>query len=271
LALLTAGIIQSLIAGDALQDHVAIPVAYSLGDKEFEGQLVYHPEAARKASEKGVEMPGIYMVPNWMGMSDEAIEKAKGIAGKDSIIFVADVYGVDVRPENSREASAAAGQLRSGKREALRNRAAHGLSIFKKTARDRKLPVDPGDIVGIGFCFGGGAVLEMARSGLDIKGVVSFHGNLDTGQPAQSGDIHSRILVLHGADDPFVPLEDVNAFKKEMAEAGPDWQMVTYGNTVHSFTNPHADSEGARYHPQSSRRAFTAMRYFIEELERGSE
>ncbi|MBO1347113.1 MAG: dienelactone hydrolase family protein [Hormoscilla sp. GUM202] len=121
----------------------------------------------------------------------------------------------------------------------------------------------------IGYCFGGGTVLELARSGAKVAGVVSFHGNLDTPNPTDANNIKGQILVLHGASDPFVPKEQVAAFTEEMRQANVDWQMISYGGAVHSFTNPKAGndpSKGAAYNRDADRRSWSAMQLFFAEI-----
>ena len=130
---------------------------------------------------------------------------------------------------------------------------------------------DAGKIAAIGYCFGGAGVLELARAGTDIAGVVSFHGSLDAapGMTAEAGKIPAKVLVLHGAVDPYVPAEQVAAFQKEMTDAKADWQMVFYGGAVHSFTHPEAGddpSKGAAYDESADRRSWVAMQAFFTEL-----
>jgi dienelactone hydrolase len=121
----------------------------------------------------------------------------------------------------------------------------------------------------MGYCFGGGVVLELARSGADIQGVVSFHGNLDTPYPESTKSIKPKVLILHGADDPHVPQEQVSAFQNEMRSARTDWQLNIYGNAVHAFTNPEAGSDpskGAAYNKDADSRSWEAMKSFCREI-----
>jgi dienelactone hydrolase len=120
----------------------------------------------------------------------------------------------------------------------------------------------------MGYCFGGGAVLELARSGADLSGVVSFHGNLDTSNPADAKQVKAKLLVLHGANDPNVPPAQVAAFEDEMRAAGVDWQLVVYSGAVHGFTNPANASDpstGLAYDARADRRSWQAMRAFFDE------
>ncbi|MGB6068695.1 MAG: dienelactone hydrolase family protein, partial [Desulfomonilaceae bacterium] len=130
-------------------------------------------------------------------------------------------------------------------------------------------PVDPKRLGAMGFCFGGTTVLELAYSGADLKGVVSFHGGLTAPQPAELKGIQAAILVLHGADDPHVSAADIAAFQEAMRQGGLDWQMVYFGNAVHSFTNPAAGSNkaaGVAYDPRAARRSWQYMQDFFKEI-----
>ena len=121
----------------------------------------------------------------------------------------------------------------------------------------------------MGYCFGGGVALELARSGAPLDGTISIHGSLDTPQPEQAKNIKGPILVLHGADDPFVPQDQVKAFRDEMRTAGTDWQLIEYGGAVHAFTNPTAGSDaskGMAYNPKADQRSFQAMADFYQEI-----
>lgn len=126
--------------------------------------------------------------------------------------------------------------------------------------------MDVDRIAVIGFCFGGTTALELARSGALIKGAVSFHGGLSTPRPADANNIKAKILVLHGADDPYVPTSEVQAFEDEMNAAGVDWQLIKYSGAVHSFTNPdagHDNAKGAAYHERADKRSWIAMKGFL--------
>ena len=128
---------------------------------------------------------------------------------------------------------------------------------------------DPTRIAAIGYCFGGTTVLELARSGADIAGVVSFHGGLSSPTPGDAKNIKAKVLALHGADDPNVPPKEVAAFEDEMRQAGVDWQLVAYGGAVHSFTDWNAgndNAKGAAYNERADRRSWEAMKQFFAEL-----
>ena len=236
---------------------VSKTIGYQIGDQKFEGRLVYD-NASKKLR------PALLMAPNWMGPTDAAFRKAQELAGKDYVIFVADMYGVGVRPRNADEASAASKQVYSDG-AVMRARIEKALDVLK--AQAGKAPIDLKRVGAIGFCFGGANVLELARDGADIAGVVTFHGALAKAPGVEEKPIKARILVLHGADDPYVTADQVTAFEQEMREDKVDWQLVKFGNTVHSFTDPDSHNAGqADYNPVSARRAFIMMHDFFDEL-----
>ncbi|MDA3960322.1 MAG: dienelactone hydrolase family protein [Planctomycetota bacterium] len=208
--------------------------------------------------------PLVLMVPNWLGPTAASLEKAKLIAGDRYVVVMADVYGVDVRPTTMEQAGAAAGALRAD-RPLLRQRAR--LALDQALALAGTVPIDPSKRAAIGFCFGGGTVLEMARDGVAVQAVISFHGNLDTPDSSLAKQIVTSVLVCHGAADPFVPAEQVSAFVTEMQQAEvADWTLVQYGGAVHSFTDPNAAMTGkAEYHERSAKRAFALMHSFLTE------
>ncbi len=240
----------------AQAEMVTETVRYTHGGHTFEGVLIYDDTVVG-------DRPGLVVAPNWMGINDQTLTKAKRVAGEDYVVFLADLYGADVRPQDAKEAAAAAGPLREDRTE-MAARMAAALQTLKSNADHA--PLDVNQLGAAGFCFGGTAALELARAGAEISAVVSFHGNLDTPQPAQPGDILASVLVLNGADDPVVPPEQVQAFEDEMRQAKVDWQLNNYGNAVHSFTNPQANNPGrSHYNEVAADRAFAAMRTFLTE------
>ncbi len=247
----------------AEDDMIRIPVDYRLAGTEFRGMLIYNGDEA--ARDDG-PLPGIVMFPNWMGPTENAYAKAEMIADDDYAVFVADMYGIDVRPSDDSEAAEAAAVVRDD-RELMRSRARNAVEVFHALAEEH--PIDRDKTIAIGFCFGGGTVLELARAGTDsINGAVSFHGDLASPTlDEDAGEIEIPLLVLHGAEDPYVPQSDVQAFVEAMRKGGVgDWTLVQFSDTVHSFTNPEADSDGSRYHGRSADRAFEMMDDFAEEV-----
>ena len=231
-------------------------VEYQQGDTRLVGYLAYPKEA------KG-PLPGVLVVHEWMGLNDYAKRRAEQLAELGYVAFAADIYGDGKIAANAKEAGALAGQYKKD-RALLRARTAAGLATLKAqpgVAQDK--------IAAIGYCFGGTAVLELARSGADLAGVVSFHGGLDTATPQDAKNIRAKVLALHGADDPYVPADQIAAFEQEMRTAGVDWQLIAYGGAVHGFTNPASgsdNSKGVAYNAAADARSWAAMRQFFTEL-----
>ncbi len=231
-------------------------VEYKHGNQVLQGYLAYDDEIKEKR-------PGVLVVHEWNGLQDYVKNRTQQLAKLGYVAFAADIYGKGIRPQNPQE-SAAQAKIYRQDRKLLRERAQAGLKVLQNNPL-----TDVKRIAAIGYCFGGGTVLELARSGADIAGVVSFHGNLDTPNPKDANNIKSKVLVLHGANDPYVPEEQVKAFKNEMKQANVDWQLISYGDTVHSFTNPAAGndpSKGAAYNEVSAKRSWEAMKQFFTEI-----
>lgn len=231
-------------------------VEYKQGNAVLQGYLAYDDSLMQK-------VPGVLIVHEWTGVGPYVEIRARELAKLGFVAFAADIYGKNIRPKNRDEAAKQAGIYRSD-RILMRQRVKAGLDELRKQKY-----VDAGRIAAIGYCFGGGVVLELARSGADLKGVVSFHGNLDTPNPEDALNIKAKVLVLHGADDPNVPQEQVLNFQNEMRKAKVDWQMVFYGNAVHSFSNPDSGndpSSGVAYNRQADARSWQAMIAFFKEI-----
>jgi dienelactone hydrolase len=254
---LTFLVLGCLLAFQAAASQRVKVVSHELDGVRFESTIVY-PKSGDSLK------PGVLMIPNWMGPSESSLEKAKKIAGDDYVVMMADVYGVNVRPTNGGEAGAAAGVLRND-RELMRARMAHVYKVFQKEAAS--VGMDDGQMAAIGFCFGGGCVLEFARTGASLDAVVSFHGDLlSPTLQNDSKDITAKVLVLHGAIDPYVPQSHVEEWIGVMEQTEADWQLVQYAGAAHSFTNPGAKSEGSIYHERTAKRSFAAMRSLFEEI-----
>jgi len=229
---------------------------YKDGSTVLEGLYSYDDALAGKR-------PAILVVHDWMGVTQHTKDTVEELARQGYAAFAADIYGKGVRPADAKEAASEAGKFKAD-RHLLRARANAGLAELEKRPQ-----ADRSKLAAIGFCFGGTTVLELARSGAAISGVVSFHGGLDSPAPEDAKRIRAKVLVLHGADDPFVKPADLAAFQEEMRSAKVDWQMHYHGNAVHSFTQKKAgtdNSKGAAYNEPAARRSFAAMRLFFEEL-----
>ena len=230
-------------------------IEYRDGDRTLEGYLAY--DAARSG-----KRPAVLIVHDWMGVGPYVKKRAEQLARLGYVAFAADIYGKGVRPASPEAAGAQAGIYKQD-RALFRSRLNAGYQAMLSQRQ-----TDPARTAAIGYCFGGTGVLELARSGADIRGVVSFHGGLDSPAPADGKNIKAKVLVLPGAEDPFVPVKDVDAFLTEMRAANVDWQMISYSGAVHSFTNPAAGSDpstGAAYNAAADRRSWGAMRQFLDE------
>lgn len=245
-----------VLSGAAEAKIVMKTVEYRQGSTILEGFLAYDDVVAGKR-------PGILLVHEWTGLGDYVRKRAEQLAQLGYVAFAADIYGKGVRPKVPEEAGKVAGKYRSD-RTLLRARAQAGLNELR-----RQPFVDPARLAAIGYCFGGTTVLELARSGADLRGVVSFHGGLDTPNPVDGKNIKAMVLIFHGADDPHVPLQQVAAFQQEMRTGAVDWQMVSYGGAVHSFTNPDSGndpSKGNAYNEKADRRSWVAIKSFFAEI-----
>ena len=244
------------LAGNAQAALKSETVEYKQGDTVLEGYLVYDDAVQGKR-------PGIIVVHDWMGFGEYGNKRADMLAQLGYTALAVDIYGKGVRPKNTDEASQQAGKYK-GDWKLLRERARAGLDVLKNNPT-----VDSTKLAAIGYCFGGTTVLEMARDGQDLSGVVSFHGGLQTDMPAKAGDVKAQVLVLQGAEDPYVPTEERMNFQKEMTDAKADWQMDYYSGAVHSFTRWDAgtdNSKGAAYNEKADKRSWEAMKIFLREI-----
>ena len=254
-------LVAALFAGPATAAMKADPLEWKVGDDVFSGWLVYDDGGDDRR-------PGLVMVPNWMGVTDDALERAKAIAGDDYVVLVADVYGKDRQPKDQAEAGKLAGVLRGEDRGPLRARMQAAVETRKAPAG--RAPLDAARIGAFGFCFGGSAALELARSGAELAGVVSLHGGLAPGaQSPTTARVNAPVLVLNGADDRAVDDAQIQAFEQEMDAAGADWQFVDFSGAVHCFAEPSAGndpSSNCRYDERAARRAYRMMDGFFDEV-----
>jgi dienelactone hydrolase len=219
-------------------------VTYHDGSTALEGFVAYDD------SKKGPR-PGVLVIHDWTGLQDYAQSRTKQLAELGYVAFAADIYGKGVRPTDTKECAVQAGTYKSDL-PLLRRRVLLGLDELKKQPG-----VDPTKLAAIGYCFGGTCVLELARSGTDVDGVVSFHGGLSTSQPAKPGEIKAHILVCHGGSDGHVNKE-VPAFKAEMEQAKARMEFVAYEGAQHGFTKP-----GPAYQEKADKESWNAMQKFF--------
>lgn len=236
------------------------PLEWTIDGETFEGRLVFGDGIQGRA-------PGLVMVPNWMGVTPEAIARAREIAGNRYVVLVADVYGKGVRPADKAQAKAQVGKVYADGGSTVRRRVAAAVAALKGQAG--VLPLDPSKIGALGFCFGGGAVLELARTGVELAGVASIHGDLGTHLPPPATGIRTPILVLNGAADAYVTDESIVAFEKEMDGLGADWQFVDYGGARHCFSQPEDrptdPKDNCRYDERAARRSMLLLQSFFAE------
>jgi dienelactone hydrolase len=252
-----AAVLAIVLAGvsPARAEMKAEVVEYRHGDVVLEGYLAYDDLIRGKR-------PGVLVAHEWNGHNEYVRKRAERLARLGYVAFALDMYGKGVRAKDAKEAAALAG-IYKGDRTLMRARAVAGLDVLR-----RRPETDPTRLAAIGYCFGGTTVLELARSGADLVSVVSFHGGLDTPTPEDARNIKGKVLALHGGDDPFVPANQVEAFQEEMRKGGVDWQFVSYGGAVHSFTNPESgsdNSKGLAYNERADRRSWKAMKTFFAE------
>ncbi len=230
------------------------PVAYRDQDTPLTGFFAWDDT-------QGGQRPGILVVHGGAGLDDHAKQRAQSMAELGFVVFACDMYGDGVAGDRQR-IMACAMDLRADP-EKLCSRAQAGIDVLASH------PQVDGRFAAVGYCFGGMTVLQLARSGIELTGVVSIHGNLKTTRPAQSSQVKAKVLVCHGALDPHVPMGDVAAFIEEMNSATVDWQLIVYGNAMHGFTHENASVfkvPGVAYHAQADARSSAATELFFAEL-----
>ncbi len=252
---LLSALILALAAQASLAAVQTKVVEYKQGEAVLEGLMTYDDSFSGKR-------PGILVVHQWKGLSDYEKTRSEMLAKLGYNVFALDIYGKGIRPSAPADAGKEAGKYK-GDRALLRARALAGLEVLKKDER-----TDAGKVAAIGYCFGGTTVIELARAGADVAGVVSFHGGLDSPTPADGAKIKARILVCHGDVDPFVPQKDIDAFNAEMREHKVDAQFIAYPGAVHSFTDWNATGAmaGAQYQEKADKRSWEHMKTFFAEL-----
>lgn len=247
------------LAGHATAAVKGEEVTYQAGGVTFKGYLAYDDGVQGKR-------PGVLVVHEWWGLNDYARSRARQLATLGYTALAVDMYGDGRTAAHPKDAGAFSAEVKKNWEVAkARFLAARDLLARHPT-------VDPARIAAIGYCFGGGVVLQMAREGVDLKGVVSFHGSLATDRPARKGAVKARILVYNGAADPFVTPDQIEAFKQEMAAAGADHRFVNLPGAKHSFTNPGATEVGKKfnlpleYNAQADKQSWAGMQAFFQEI-----
>jgi dienelactone hydrolase len=234
LFLLTSCAIFTLLAATSVWAKVTTrEVEYRSGDTVLKGYLA---ESATKG-----KRPAVLVVHEWWGHNEYARKRARMLADLGYVALAVDMFGDGKTAQHPDDAGKFAGEV-------MKNKAVGEARFNAALDFIKQLPeVDPERIAAIGYCFGGGVVLHMARIGADLKGVVSFHGSLATDSPAQPGKVKARVLVFNGEADKMIPPEQVAAFKEEMNKAGAPFRYVGYAGVMHSFTNPDADNYAKKF------------------------
>ena len=253
---LAAIAILALGAAEPRAELVTREIEYRDGDVVLEGYIAYPKDTKGK-------LPGVLVCHQWMGHSEYERRRVEETARLGTVALALDIYGKGVRPKDAGEAAKTAGAYRAD-RVLLRTRALASLEAL------RKLEIcDPTKLAVMGYCFGGMTALEVARSGAEVLGTISFHGDLSSPSPEDAKRIKGKVLALHGADDPFVPPAQVSGFEDEMRKAGVDWQLVAFGGAVHSFTLKAAgndNAKGAAYNEKADLRSWEMYKDFLAEI-----
>ncbi len=230
-------------------------VEYKSGDVVCEGLHVVDTAKTGK-------LPSVLIIHQWTGLSDNEKMRAHMLAELGYNVFAADIYGKGVRPQPP-ESGKEAGKYKAD-RKLYRERMLSALEVLDKDPQ-----TDLSKVAAIGYCFGGTGVIELARSGALIKGVVSFHGGLDSPTPADGKNIKGKVLILHGADDPTVPAKNIAAFEQEMKDAKVDYKLVSYPGAVHGFTQKAAgndNSKGVAYNEAADKASWEEMKAFFARI-----
>lgn len=223
-----------LINTTANAEIISKEIDYKEGNTVMKGMLAYDSNIEGKR-------PGVLIVHEWWGHNKHARDKARMLAEEGYVAFAVDMYGdrknADHPDDAGKFSKAVAGNMPLAKARFIA-----AMDTLKEQPN-----VESDKLAAMGYCFGGGVVLNMARMGVELKGVSSFHGSIATKNPAQKGDIKTRIMVFNGEADPFVKAEQITAFKSEMKNAGVDFKFINYPGVKHSFTNPGADATGKKF------------------------
>lgn len=246
----------ALVSVQAQAKVVTKSIQYTDGEVALEGHLAWDDSIEGKR-------PGVLVVHEWWGLNDYARGRAEQLAKMGYVAFALDMYGKGKVTGHPQEAGKWAGMIRENV-DAWQKRALAGLEILKKHEM-----VDRQRLAAIGYCFGGATVCQLAYSGAPLKGVVSFHGSLPAPEADDAGQIEAKLLICHGAVDPFIPEERIDKFQDALEDAGVDWQMIYYAGARHSFTNPGADErgiDGLGYNKKADTRSWNHMKMFFAEI-----
>lgn len=230
-------------------------VSYSEGSQKLNGFLATPAKPNKKKA-------GVLILPAWKGIDNHSKEVAQQLAKEGYYSFIADIYGEGKYPADLKQAGEQSGYYKSHPEE-YRKRIKAAMDQLVKGGASAQ------DIVIIGYCFGGTGALQAARANFPVKGVASFHGGLGKDASRANGLITTPILVMHGADDPYAPQKDIEAFQKEMRDGKADWQMIYYANAVHAFTEKEAgndNSKGAAYNEKADKRSWQHFMMFLKEI-----
>jgi len=223
-----------IVSSFARAEIITTEVDYWEGDTLMKGMVAYDSALQGKR-------PGVLIVHEWWGHNEHARDRAKMLAQEGYVAFAVDMYGNRQTADHPKDAGKFASAV-GGNLSLARARFEAAMDALKEHPN-----VDADKLAAMGYCFGGGIVLKMARAGVDLRGVSSFHGSLATDQPAKKGEVKASVRVFNGADDPFVKPEHIEALKAEMKNAGVDFEFVNYANVLHSFTNPGANALGRKF------------------------
>ena len=230
------------------------PVPYTDGSQKLNGFAAI-PQKPTK------DNPGILILPAWKGISSHSKEIADKLSKMGYYTFIADIYGEGNYPKDTKEAGAQSGYYKKNYKEYQKRISIALQELIKAGANKDKIVI-------IGYCFGGTGALEAARAELDVQGVVSFHGGLGKSPERSNNAITTKVLVLHGVEDPHVSKKDIESFEKEMRDGNADWQMIYYSNAVHAFTEKEAGNDpakGAAYNEKADKRSWQHFLLFLKD------
>lgn len=232
-------------------------IKYQAGNVTAHGALVWNDKI-------GTRRPLLLVMPNWLGVNETVIKRAAKMAGDKYVAFVADMYGNGKTAEGPPESAELMMAVRADRVEGRKRVNAALQTLIAET--DKRGIGDKSKKAAVGFCFGGGNVLELARSGADLDAVVCLHGDLATTMPAKTGDIKAAVFVIHGSKDPVAPKADRDALEAELDGAEANWQLLDFGGRLHSFAEEETDMPGvAKYHPGAAHQTYRMLDDFIQD------